>query len=72
MSLFVTTTNMTSDVEKSFNMTAVVILVIPLTFFNNGSRKLILLAQNINFLGLPILRFLLWVDLKSLCFVPIT
>ena len=38
MSLFVTSKNMTSDVEKSFNMTAVVILVIPLIFFNNGSR----------------------------------
>ena len=72
MSLFVTTTNMTSDVEKSFNMTAVVILVIPLIFFNNGSRKHMLLAQNINFLGLPITIHLIWVDLKSLRFVPIT
>ena len=56
MSFFVTSNNMTSDVEKSFNMTAVVILVIPLIFFNNGSHKLMLLAQNINFLGLPITK----------------
>ena len=38
MSLFVTTKNMTPDVENSFNMTAVVILVIQLIFFNNRIR----------------------------------
>ena len=63
---------MTSDVEKSFTMTAVVILVIPLICFNNGSRKHMLLAQNINFFGSPVSNILLRVNLKSLHFVPIT
>ena len=63
---------MTSDVEKSFTMTAVVILVIPLICFNNGSRKHMLLAQNVDFLGSPLTIYLIRVNQKSLCFVPIT
>ena len=45
--------------EKSFSMTAMVILVIPLIFFNNEDRYLILLAQNnpTLFLGLSVLKY---------------
>ena len=39
-------------------------------FFNNGSRKLMLLAQNINFFGLPVTTYLIRVNL--ICFYLFT
>ena len=54
--------------RKWFNMTAVIILVIPLICFDSGSLQLMLVANKLVFYGLPLRNYsqqCLWVNRKN-------